>query len=77
MALQDELNRLNSTTGRTIRECLQSLAGGDPNRSTRDLANAYALTTNQSTQWALNVKAGRNPNIQELLSKQDAAKLIP
>lgn len=76
MSLQDELNRKNGTTGLSVRECLQTLAGGDPNRSTRDLANAWALTTNQDTQWALMVKAGKNPNVSEYLSKQDAARLI-
>lgn len=80
MSLQDELNRINKTAGGqrlTVRQCFQSLAGGDQNRSTNALANAYCGTTNQSIQWALNVKAGRNPNSAELLSKQAAAKLIP
>ena len=77
MGLQDELNRIGSTTGKTIRQCFQGLAGGDQNRSTQALANAYCGTTNQTIQWALNVKAGRNPNTQELLTKQQAAKLIP
>jgi hypothetical protein len=80
MALQDELNRINKTTlGRllTIRECFQSLAGGDQNRSTNALANAYCGTTDQTIQDALNTKAGRNLATQERLSKTAAAELIP
>lgn len=73
---QDELNRLNGTSYLSIRDCLKSLAGGDQNRSTNQLANAYAATTNQTTQWAMNVKAGRNPNNVGILTKQDATKLV-
>ena len=79
MSLQDELNRINKTAGGqrlTIRECFQSLAGGDQNRSTQELANAYCGTTNQTIQDALNAKAGRTAT-QERLSKTEAAKLIP
>lgn len=77
MSLQDELNRIGSTSGKTVRQCFQGLAGGDQNRSTRELANAYCGTSNRSIQDALNVKAGRNLATQELLSKTNAAKLIP
>lgn len=80
MALQDELNRINKTAGGqrlTVRQCFQSLAGGDQNRSTNALANAYCGTTNRTIQDALNVKAGRNLTTQQLLSKEAAAKLIP
>lgn len=76
MSLQDELNRKNGTTGLSIRDCLKTLAGGDSNRSTKELANAYSVTTNKTTQEALNLKAGRNLTTQELLTKQDAAKLL-
>jgi hypothetical protein len=80
MALQDELNRINKTAGGyklSIRDCFKSLAGGDQNRSTNALANAYCGTTNQTIQDALNAKAGRNLATQERLSKTDAAALIP
>lgn len=77
MALQDELNRIGSTTGKTVRQCFQGLAGGDQNRSTQALANAYCGTSNRTIQDALNVKAGRNLTTQQLLSKTEAAKLIP
>jgi len=71
MSYQDELNRINKTTNLSVRECLQTLAGGDPSRSTTELANAYAETTNLRHQDAINAKAGTTG-----LSKQDAAKLI-
>ena len=77
MSFQDELNRINKTSGLSIRDCLKTLAGGDQNRSTNALANAYCSTTNQTIQNAFNTKAGRNLATQERLSKQDAAKLIP
>lgn len=77
MSLQDELNRIGSTSNKTIRQCFQTFAGGDQNRSTQALANAYCGTSNRTIQDALNVKAGRNLATQELLSKTEAAKLIP
>ena len=77
MSYQDELNRINKTSNLTVRQCFQTLAGGDPSRSTRDLANAYCGTVNQPTQIALNVKIERNWTTLGLLTKQDAAKAIP
>jgi len=78
MSYQDELNRLNSTTNLSIRDCLLDLsATADRNISTTQAANVYAGTSNLSHQDAINTKAGRNLATQELLSKQDAAKLIP
>jgi hypothetical protein len=41
-----------------------------------DCANSWAGTTNQTIQDAINLRAGRDLTTQELLSKQDAAKLI-
>jgi D-alanyl-D-alanine carboxypeptidase len=76
MSFQDELNRINKTSNLSVRDCLKTLAGGDANRSTNALANAYGGTTNQSIQVAMNVKAGRNWTAVGLLTKQDAAKLI-
>ena len=72
MSYQDELNRINKTSGLSIRDCLKTLAGGDLNRSTTALANAYAGTTNKRHQDAINSKASKTG-----LSKQDAAKNIP
>ena len=77
MSFQDELNRINKTSNLSVRDCLKTLAGGDANRSTNALANAYCGTTNQTTQNAFNSKAGRNIATQERLTKQDDAKLIP
>jgi hypothetical protein len=76
MSFQDELNRINKTSNLSVRDCLKTLAGGDANRSTNALANAYCGTTNQTIQNAFNSKAGRNLATQERLTKQDAAKLI-
>jgi hypothetical protein len=76
MSFQDELNRINKTSNLSVRDCLVSLASGDDNQSTNELANTYCETTNQTIQDAFNSKAGRDLTTQELLSKQDAAKLI-
>jgi hypothetical protein len=89
MSYQDELNRLRiaknvsglaGTAPMTSRDCLNILAGkttlASCNLSSDVAANTWAGTVDKTIQWALNVKAGRNPNTQVILSKQDASKLI-
>lgn len=78
MSYQDELNRLNSTTNLSIRDCLLSLSGTtDTNISTTEAAQLWASqSTGVTHQDCVNLKAGRNLTTQERLSKQDAAKLL-
>jgi len=72
MSYQDELNRINKTTDRTINECLNTLAG-TTNLDSTLAANTYAATEGLRHQDAINSKAG----VTDMnLSKQDAAKLI-
>lgn len=73
MSLQDELNRILGTTGRTKKDCLNLLAGkADLSLSSEQAANTWAGTTGLRLQDAINAKAGTTG-----LRKQDAAKLIP
>lgn len=75
MSLQDELNRIISTTGRSNQHCLNVLAGTTANpRSSQVAANIYAGTTGLSVQEALNTVASVTA---KNLSRAEAAKLIP
>ena len=78
MSYQDELNRLNGTSNLSVRDCLITLSGtADTNISTTAAANLYASTSiGVSHQDAMNGLAGVTLTTDELLSKQDAAKLI-
>jgi hypothetical protein len=73
MSLQDELNRVLGTTGRTKKDCLNILAGkADLSLDSTTAANTWAETTGLRLQDAINAEAGSTG-----LTKQDAAKLIP
>jgi hypothetical protein len=57
MSFQDELNRINKTTDRTIKDCLNMLAEQDDlSLDSTTAANTYCETTGLSIQEAFNTK---------------------
>jgi hypothetical protein len=60
MSFQDELNRINKTTNRTIKDCLNMLASQDDlSLDSATAANTYCGTSGLSTQEAFNTKVGK------------------